>query len=110
MNLCDGTNYFAGCLGGSPGTLFLPCITSVESAPSSQVELFPNPAESYCYIKISEQSARLTLLDFSGRKMLDQVLIQQVTRVNLASLSQGIYWYRIENEKGMIGTGKLIIE
>ncbi len=50
---CDGSNWFAGCPEGSPGSAYtLPCpfITSTSSAEETGVTIFPNPSSGLLHI------------------------------------------------------------
>jgi len=110
-NLCDGSNYFAGCFGGSPGTEFIPCITSVEASASISISVYPNPAGDFFLVETSSSEVNFTLFDFSGRKILEKQLEnQKIVTVNVSTLEKGIYWYQVTDREKNIKTGKVIIQ
>lgn len=73
-----GTDWFAGCPEGSPGTAYNPdCPTSVtDELPDPGFDVYPNPADDYIFVGLQPATAglidaRLQLLDASGRILMD---------------------------------------
>lgn len=93
---------------GSTGTYLLELTISrsvlgIESQ-AQQVEtlqIYPNPAESSCFVKIPENmnKASIRVFDMGGRVMLSEKATQNssVYQINMHGLSAGLYLVEIEN-------------
>jgi hypothetical protein len=76
-DLNDPSNWFAGCIGGSPGSSFSPCSGIVDVEPFMLTECslsaYPNPATDYVNIAFSLQRAykncTLKLYDIMGAEI-----------------------------------------
>ena len=66
------------------------------------IRIYPNPVEDYCYVELSPevwksgspqdlQEAEIFLNDMSGRQVQSIKTKQQVTKINMAVLPQGVY-------------------
>ncbi|MBA3900688.1 MAG: CotH kinase family protein [Bacteroidetes bacterium] len=108
-----GTNWFAGCPGGSPGYAYnLKCRTNIkedEAQNSLQVKIFPNPSEDIIKIKILSFEGNLSdiyfsLYDFTGNeiKKISSLNIDEII-ISRAEFPPGIYFVKIGNEKYFIG-------
>lgn len=99
-------NWFAGCLGGSPGTAFAPCPLSAEEK-NNKKELnlmnFPNPFSNTTTISFTlnaEDFVRLTVVDVYGKQvftLLDRKMSSGTHFINFSpeKLSAGIYFYQV---------------
>jgi photosystem II stability/assembly factor-like uncharacterized protein len=78
----------------------------------NSVLVFPNPFHSTTTFKLNVeiQNVELKIYDRLGRKVLQQNIIDQNTTINCNDLIDGIYFYRVTNDSGVISIGKLIIE
>ncbi|MEZ5174426.1 MAG: T9SS type A sorting domain-containing protein [Bacteroidia bacterium] len=76
-------------------------ITSNYTPPKSVSKIYPNPAESSCFLKIPENmnQASIRVLEMGGRVMLSESVSQNspVYQLNLNGLSAGLYLIEIEN-------------
>ena len=68
-----------------------------ETGDHQELELFPNPADDHIEIQTSQLPCRLSILDVSGKVVLQQVLSNQKNRVDTGSLADGIYFIKLEN-------------
>lgn len=95
-NLNDVGNWFAGCIGGSPGQAFDPDCgvsgTDEEAAPSSAFRVWPNPATEVLYFKLGHDgSATVSLLDVLGRNMMTQDCANGAGFFQIKNLPRGMY-------------------
>ncbi len=79
------------------------------------VFVFPNPNNGKFQIKIIDSNFkanrnRLEIYNVQGEKIYQSILSTSNVEVNLNTHSSGIYFYKIQNEKEIIKTGKFIIE
>ena len=76
---------------------------------NSNVEIYPNPADDYFNISITDYSVAelIEIFDVSGRKIIK---VPFNTRMDVSNLGVGIYLIRILNDKGVIHSEKLIVE
>jgi hypothetical protein len=65
------------------------------------IKIYPNPVSSTLNIEHSlNDDLRLELFSIEGKKVLEQVLTQKLTKLNMSQFSQGAYFIRItQNEK-----------
>jgi len=65
------------------------------------INFYPNPASSILNIEHSlNEDLTLELFSLDGKKILEQVLTQKLTKLNMSQFSQGAYFIRItQNEK-----------
>ncbi|HEY3372148.1 MAG TPA: lamin tail domain-containing protein [Prolixibacteraceae bacterium] len=99
INLSLSANWFAGCLGGSPGAAYVNCITGVN--PSLEVlaaRLYPNPATGQLNIvlpsAINIQRMTCRIFDLMGKEMRTEELgsgTENIRQYSVAEFPQGIY-------------------
>jgi hypothetical protein len=64
-------------------------------------------------VEIKQEAAAkvlFELLNFSGRKILEQQLKTDLGKFDAHSLSKGIYWYQVSDVSGMLQRRKLIVQ
>ncbi|MDD4217023.1 MAG: proprotein convertase P-domain-containing protein [Bacteroidales bacterium] len=75
-----------------------------------QVEVFPNPAADYIMFRVDADKYDIELYDSYGRIILYiNGIATSEYKMPTSSISNGVYNYRIKNQTGVIGTGKLVI-
>lgn len=63
------------------------------------LQIWPNSAQNQLFIKSASQSGLLTVLDVTGKKIMQEQLLEgQVTTVNLSDLPAGIYGLRFGDQ------------
>jgi hypothetical protein len=100
------SQYFAECYISSPNAIN----NLIESR---VVHVLPNPAaQSYVDVQIDVLTNPLTfeVEDIAGKLVLKQDLVGNLNRVELSSMSKGIYFYSIRDTVQKISSGKLIIQ
>ncbi|MEI6766400.1 MAG: lamin tail domain-containing protein [Bacteroidota bacterium] len=112
----DGTSWFAGCPGGSPGEPYSsPCSASVhEQSSIISIRIYPNPAQENLMIDYTlDKDSYFILCDILGtqRKSITLDSGAKTERIILTGLPDGFYVYSICDKNGnKIKTGKLIIQ
>lgn len=73
--------------------------------------IYPNPTRGNVFVFSSDLSnnVRIMLFDMNGREVLRERLIDYTTSIKLPFLSQGTYFYKIENDNLTIKSGKLCV-
>jgi len=73
--------------------------------------IYPNPARSNVFVFSSDISnnVQISLFDVNGKEILRERLVDYTTSIRLPSLSQGTYFYKIENDNLIIKSGKLCV-
>ncbi|MFU8843955.1 MAG: CotH kinase family protein [Bacteroidales bacterium] len=105
----DGTNWFAGCILGSPCGLHIPCDTvSVASVqePGYNIEIFPNPASGELTIRFpdhfNELGVEVEIFNLKGILVFQQKIdLKQADRtieLNISNLNMGVYIISIRNK------------
>ncbi len=75
-----------------------------------QVDVFPNPAADYVLFNVDADKYSIELYDGYGRIIRH---IQDITsaeyRMPASNISHGVYYYRIKDQSGVVGAGKIVI-
>jgi hypothetical protein len=88
------------------------CSTSLQEFDMlHSVQVYPNPAENYLFIKCLESYKELILQIFaSDGRLVKLVKIENdINRINL-DLASGVYIYKLTNEEGSTRSGKIIVK
>jgi hypothetical protein len=105
-DLNDPSNWFAGCIGGSPGSSFIPCPEPVDIEPPmltlNTMMAYPNPATDYVSIDFSLQEAYTNCV-----LKVYTILGAEVKATDLGDLSAGTSAFTID--LSAVPTGMLII-
>jgi hypothetical protein len=116
--LSDGTSWFAGCPGGSPGTAYFECGTAgvYDWYGSDQLlKIYPNPAKQTINITFSSEPGivcQMTLIDLSGAEIMKayfQTASQGEDSMSLSvdHLPSGMYFITLKTGSDFF-TGKFI--
>ena len=96
VNLNDPFNWFAGCLGGSPGTAYDPLCGMVGViSPTSDIQMMvaPNPATSFVKVTFYEETSGIVrIMDINGRELLRQTITGLETELKTDGLVAGVYY------------------
>ena len=80
---------------------------------NANLSVYPNPAKEELFISInnlnSSTTSYLEIYNIAGQKMMDQSITQQATKVDLSSLSKGLYLLKM-NVEGVVSTVKIVKE
>ncbi|MDQ3192280.1 MAG: CotH kinase family protein, partial [Bacteroidota bacterium] len=118
VSLDLGTNWFAGCIGGSPGVAYnRECLTNVDEFVDGSFRLVvgPNPSIDIITINIIINSGSLSdlhfiMYDFAGNEVKkNQNLRTNEIVINRSNYSPGIYIIKIGNSEHFI-TEKIIFQ
>ncbi|MBI2968574.1 MAG: CotH kinase family protein [Bacteroidetes bacterium] len=111
-NSNDASNWFSGCIGGSPGGPFLPCPVGTEEfdVPGMVCRVQPNPVAGFAtfFLTLSEPGrVQLTLIDVAGKSVItimDERLEAREYAIpyNFSRNSPGVYFYQVATSKGRI--------
>jgi hypothetical protein len=120
--LCDGSNWFEGCKGGSPGIHYNEdCILSVEQiAEHFSLNIYPNPFTDKAKIELvsnrkNYRNASFELYDFTGKILMQKEINLDnngesiIIEINRNNLQSGIYMFSFSCEGEKISSGKLAI-
>ncbi|OFX18535.1 MAG: hypothetical protein A2033_02415 [Bacteroidetes bacterium GWA2_31_9] len=88
--------------------------TSVESPKlrDSKFEVYPNPASNVLQITSEElqiKNCKLKMYDLFGREVLETSITGQNQTIDISQVQQGVYVYKIEDNKGVVKSGKLVV-
>ncbi len=104
--------------GGNVDTEYETAATIDQSFDAAQVEVrtFPNPFDNYTTIRlegeeVDVQNLEVFLYDITGRQVRwEQVQYQNYLELARQDLQAGVYFYRVEANKKLVGTGKLMVQ
>lgn len=80
---------------------------SVEEFSTTNIKMYPNPAKNNYVTIESNESIVAEVYDVLGKKVMVQSISQNQKKLNISSLSRGIYLVKMNSDKGSI-TKKLI--
>lgn len=72
------------------------------------ISIYPNPANQFVTIGNSPEQATVTLLDYTGRKVLAQQISRIQNKIDVSMLGSGIYFIKVTTGDQVIYSGKLI--
>ncbi|MDQ3191161.1 MAG: CotH kinase family protein [Bacteroidota bacterium] len=119
VSLDIGTNWFAGCIGGSPGVGYnTKCLTNIEESIAEgtfKLEISPNPSSDFIRINIKCSKENLhdlsfSMYDFIGTEVKKTSLLKSnEIIINREEFVPGIYIVKIGNAKSFI-TEKVVFQ
>jgi hypothetical protein len=72
--------------------------------------VFPNPAKDFVLVEMADtQTIIMKLYTLAGQMVLQEMVKGSGKKINISNLKQGLYIYKIVDDKGKLITGKLII-
>jgi hypothetical protein len=79
---------------------------------SQNARIYPNPARQVINVQLSEAAlpAKIEIFNVMGSLLREFVLTEANQQISLQQLTPGLYFYRIVNEKEVLGSGKLVVE
>ena len=89
--------------------------TSIFEAENSLVTIYPNPATTAFYIDFSKikqqtESAKIVVYDLFGRLVLEQNINKNLNKIDITTIKNGAYVYKIVSENAILGSGKIMIQ
>jgi hypothetical protein len=87
-------------------------INSLENS-NSNISLFPNPSSGIFHLQINNGNfpkSEIEIYDVLGNIIFQSEILNSETEINLSGNAKGIYFYRVMNENGILGTGKIMVE
>jgi hypothetical protein len=80
----------------------------------TRVSLYPNPMKDVSTLKFENPNAkahRLTVIDMQGRVAQSQEgITKEHVLIRRRDMSAGLYFYQLENDNGIVGVGKFVLE
>ncbi len=83
--------------------------TIVEDENNSQIVIYPNPAQSSCYIESNSTIDLLQVFDLTGKLVYEELPGQNFTTIGVESFAKGVYMLKIVSENN-VSTAKLLIK
>ena len=74
--------------------------------------IYPNPSNNYFIIEgISQGKSFFTLYNSLGKQILEMTLNEntETSQVNTSSFSEGLYVWKITNDKGFVRSGRIAV-
>lgn len=96
-------------------TLNLTVLTGISDVTKkkTEVKISPNPFSEMATIEILHFPSLLCdliIYDVLGQEVLKQKILNQKMQISREHLSEGIYFYQLKNEKGILANGKFAIQ
>lgn len=105
--LSDGTNWFAGCPGGSPGRDYFDCATAGLNDPYATllpIIIYPNPTSAKVNVSIYSNrvsKGKVTIFNIHGKKVVEELIQiddkgRQSICLSVEHLSTGVYFISLQ--------------
>ena len=81
--------------------------------PNLQVDIFPNPFNTSATLKIQGNhfdNLSLQIYNISGKLVQEQHALYNQITIDRTDLISGMYFYRLEGDGELIGSGKIVVE
>ena len=93
-------------------TVYYSNIIELQTEKISATTLYPNVVKKGASIKVTlaESDGVLRIIDATGRLVYSKTLLSGIQQVTLPLSESGMYFYNIQNSKGKLTSGKLIIQ
>lgn len=98
-----------GCVKTLKVTVTVRGTTSISSASSAKVDIFPNPTSEYLYVK-SENKLSYRLVDINGKILTPESIANFYHKINVGDLSSGIYFIELFDGSKMVENHKIKID
>ena len=98
--MCEGTNWFAGCLDGSPGQEHNPlCGGGLNLAENeiNNIIFYPNPVTEVLHFELNENS-KVQVISLAGKLFFEKNCFKGVVQLDLSELSSGFYLISINGK------------
>lgn len=85
---------------------------SLNTSNKLKLNIFPNPLHSTATLEMKKgfENVELKIYNVFGEQVRRQKIISQTTTFNRYALTDGIYFYQVTNDSGIVTTGKLMLE
>jgi hypothetical protein len=85
--------------------------TELTSLINEEITIYPNPTNEilYCKFKNPSLNRKIIIYTLNGEKILEEKVNQSLNTLSLQGLSNGLYFYKIEEENQLSVSEKLII-
>lgn len=82
--------------------------TAVASVAKETINIYPNPFSNQLIVNLtSNRQTKISLYSFLGQLVMQQTFTNS-TVINTEQLADGIYFYELRNDRGVIKTGKVV--
>ncbi|MFN3343989.1 MAG: T9SS type A sorting domain-containing protein, partial [Flavobacteriales bacterium] len=98
-----------GCTNSASQNMVVDACLSVEEIGSTISNLYPNPAADYVIIEGSSSIQSITIMDLSGKVISNQVFNALNSRLDLSTVSSGIYFIEVITANGNQAVRKLVV-
>lgn len=75
-------------------------VLKVDSFLNNQTIIYPNPTSNVLNIESKTNILNIEIIDINGRSLLSKSQNSSSTSINVESLSKGVYFVKVSNEKG----------
>ncbi len=79
---------------------------------ANDISVYPNPANSFCnfFYPNWKSDMKIFINDVLGNTLVVKDINSEKTEIDIGNLSNGVYFYRVENENQLVKSGKMIVQ
>jgi hypothetical protein len=103
----------AACVASSTVIVTVSLCTGINEILENAVSVYPNPANGVINIDLTSEltkNSSLEVYDALGKLVVKQVLANELNSINISTLSNGVYTFKVLNDSKLVKMGKLIKE
>ncbi len=107
VNVSNGT----ACIATSTVMVTVNACTGINEAIANSVSVYPNPNNGVMYINLTNElikNSSLEVYDAIGKLVVKQALSNELNTINISSLENGIYTFKVLNNSNLVKIGKLV--
>ena len=94
------------------GDDFILTNTKSTSVMSSKVLTYPNPTSGEWFLSVENiveyGHLKLVLTDALGRSIIEKMVGTEGVQIDVSSFSSGVYFWKLENDNKVVGSGRLV--
>jgi len=68
---------------------------------SNKIKVYPNPVVDELNISLNAPVSKISIYNSTGQKLIERSTKENVARINVSNLTQGIYFVQVNNEKSV---------
>ena len=103
----------AACVASSTVIVTVSLCTGINEILENAVSVYPNPTNGVINVDLTSELTKNSLLevyDALGKVVVKQVLANELNSINISTLSNGVYTFKVLNNSKLVKMGKLIKE
>jgi hypothetical protein len=103
----------AGCTGSDTINISFIICSGISEEQEIEMSIFPNPSSDFIQLQVSDplkNELNFLLMDVQGKVVMNEIISSQQVQFSVKDFPNGMYQYKLMDEKVMKASGKLMIQ